>query len=329
MREDAAGLPEVSVVVPCRDAEAWIADAVSSAVSQVGVSIDLVVVDDGSRDRSSERAREAASGKLTLIRQEPAGVSRARNAGTAAARALFIQYLDADDVLRPGTLAARVAALEKHGGDVAYCDWVRMRQQPDGQWRPESEVRRRLSARPEIDLIDAAWWPPGALLYRRTLVDRLLPWREDLPVIQDARFQQDAAIAGATFVHVPAVGLEYRVHGGGSLSSRDPLAFADDCYRNASELHQRFDAEGTLDRERRRALARAYSHVLRTYFSLDRARFDAALVRVRQLDPHFLPDGPLALRWLSRAVGYRAAEHVAAGWRAAKAAAGRSRPTAP
>jgi hypothetical protein len=58
--------------------------------------------------------------------------------------------------------------------------------------------------------------------------------------------------------------------------------------------------------------------VVRSYFQQDRAKFDAALARARTLDAQFVPEGPRALRVLSRAVGYRAAEHVAAGWRAAK-----------
>ena len=310
--------PQVSVVIPCRNAEPWVGETVASVVSQADVSLELIVVDDGSDDRSAEIASASADGRLTLIRQAGSGVSRARNTGTAAASAPFVQYLDADDVLLPGTLAARVSALERTQADVAYCDWQRWQRRNDGSFGPGDEVRRVLGDRPELELLDDAWWPPGALLYRRVLVDRLLPWREDLPVIQDARFQQDAAFAGARFVHVGSVGLRYRVHGGGSLSGRDPVAFIDDCFRNISDFQSRWEAAGTLDDARRRALLRGYSFVVRAYFQRDRVKFDAALERARTLDPGFVPDGPRSLRLLSRAVGYRAAEHVAAGWRAAK-----------
>ena len=308
----------VSVVIPCRDAEAWIGEAVTSAVEQDDVDVDLVVVDDGSRDRSVEVATEASRGALTLVRQRPSGVSRARNAGTRVARGAFVQYLDADDVLTRGTLAARVRALETTGADVAYCDWVRIKLGADKNWLPAGEVRRVLSERPEIELLNAAWWPPGALLYRRAIVDRILPWREDLPIVQDARFQQDAAIAGGAFVHVPGVGLAYRVHSGGSLSSRDPVAFLDDCFHSVSDLHARFASSGSLDSARRRVLARAYSHVVRGYFQHDRTKFIRALARARELDPDFVPSGPTGLKLLSRAIGYPRAERVAAGWRAVK-----------
>ena len=311
--------PAVSVVVPCRNAEAWVAETISSVVSQVDVSIELIVVDDGSEDRSVEVARAAAGERLTVIRQPASGVSRARNVGTAAVSAPYVQYLDADDLLMPGTLAARVAALETSQADVAYCDWQRWQRGRDGVFGSNGIVQRVLGERPELELLDDAWWPPGALLYRRSLVDRLLPWREDLPVIQDARFQQDAALAGARFVHVPALGLRYRVHEHGSLSSRDPVAFIDDCFRNMSDLQDRWQAAGALDEARRRALLRGYSFVVRSYFQKNRDKFETALERARTLDPRFVPDGPRSLRLLSRAVGYRMAERVAAGWRAAKA----------
>jgi glycosyltransferase involved in cell wall biosynthesis len=314
----AVTLPQVSVVIPCRNAEAWVGETVASVVLQADVSFELIVVDDGSDDRSTEIASTTAGGKLTVIRQEASGVSRARNVGTAAASAPFLQYLDADDVLLPGTLAARVSALERSQADVAYCDWQRWRPGPGDTFGAGEDVRRVLGDRPELELLDDAWWPPGALMYRRTLVDRLLPWREDLPVIQDARFQQDAAFAGARFVHVARLGLRYRVHEHGSLSRRDPLAFIDDCFLNISDLHARWEAAGTLDDARRRTLLRGYSFVVRSYFQRDREKFDAALERARTLDPRFVPDGPRSLRLLSRAVGYRAAEHVAARWRAVK-----------
>jgi glycosyltransferase involved in cell wall biosynthesis len=311
---------DVSVVIPCRNAEAWVAEAVASAVGQGAVVGEIILVDDGSNDRSVEVAERAAPGRLTVIRQQAGGVSRARNAGTARATRAFVQYLDADDILTAGTVAARVHALVRTGADVAYADWVRWQRDAAGQFGPGDAVVRTLGSRPDVELLTDAWWPPGALLYRRAIVERLLPWREDLPVIQDARFLHDAAIAGAAFVHVSGIGLRYRVHGNQSLSRRDPGAFVADCYRNVCDLHERWRTAGALDAERREALLRAYTHVLRGTFRHDRALFETALARVRDLEPRFVPDEPRALRWLSRAIGYRAAEHVAAIWRAGRAA---------
>jgi len=311
-------MPLVSVVVPCWNAGEWIGETIESVVAQPSLGLDIVLVDDGSDDDSVAIAEAAAGGALQVVRQAHRGVSAARNAGTRAARCAFIQYLDADDLLLPGTIAARVEALERTGADVAYCDWTRWQRQLDGSFAATEEVSRTLSTRPDVDLLTGGWWPPGAVLYRRSIVDRIGDWREDLPVIQDARFLLDAALHGARFVHVAAVGLKYRVHGSESVSRRSPTAFLEDCYRNARDLHALWAGTPELDEARRRGLVSVYAYLARAFFPIDRARFRDVLVDLQRIEPNYVPEKPPALRALSHVVGYTAAEHVASSWRQLK-----------
>jgi len=311
-----AHTPDIAIVIPAFNAAPWIADTVRSAVAQHDVSTEIILVDDGSEDDTVRVAVEAADGTpLQVIRQQQQGASAARNAGTRSTTARFIQYLDADDLLEPGTLGLRRAALESTGADVAYCDWARWTLQADGTFSLGEVVADTLGDRADLALFTDRWWPPCALLYRRELVHRIGPWRDDLPVIQDARFQLDAALSGARFAHVPGLGARYRVHGPASLSRRDPLAFSDDCLRNARDLHQRWLAAGTLDAGRRAALIRVYGQLARAFFPLDRARFTDVLNTLRALEPAYLPASPASLRMLSRLIGYEQAEQVAAVWR--------------
>jgi hypothetical protein len=302
----------VSVVIPCHNAEAWIAETLDSVLTQRGVELDLVVVDDGSTDRSMEITRQVAGDRARVVSQAQSGVSRARNVGTGAARADYLQYLDADDVLMPGTLRARVAALEA-GADVAYCNWVRWELQSDGTYLGATPTRRVLGRRPDIDLLAGSWWPPGALLYRRRIVEHIGLWREDFPLIEDARFQLDAALHQASFVHVDEVGLKYRVHGTTSLSRRDPNLFVECCYRNGVQLQEQWEQQGTLDAERRRTLASVFAHVAGGLFAHRPELFADAVSRVMDLDPGFVPQGSPLKRILARLVGY-AAEERFAGW---------------
>ncbi|ODS54467.1 MAG: hypothetical protein ABS36_11240 [Acidobacteria bacterium SCN 69-37] len=304
--------PTISVVIPCRDAEAWLAETLASVRSQEDVALEVIVVDDGSTDGSAAVAERFG----VIVERGPArGVSAARNAGTARARGTFVLYLDADDVLLPGTLRERLDAIERDEADVALSAWTRWERQDDGGFVETETVRRRMGARPDAELLAGAWWPPGSLLYRRTIVDLVGGWRTDLPIIQDARFLLDAVLAGARLTYVDTVAMRYRVHGVGSLSRRDPEAFIDDCYRSAADLHDRWQRDGTLDAERRRALLVAFGHTARAWFPIDRARFEQSFNRLMALDPRYLPDGPPALRALSRAIGYRRAERVASWWR--------------
>jgi glycosyltransferase involved in cell wall biosynthesis len=304
-------VPRVSIVIPARDAVRWLPETLASALAQTHVTTEIIVVDDGSTDGTADLAAGYGD-RVRVIRQPPSGVSAARNAGTSAARGEFIQYLDADDVLEDGTVAARVTLLDRTGADVALTDYARWQKQADGTFKVERIMRHRLGDRPDVQLLTYAWWPPGAMLYRRTIVDRIGPWRADLRIIQDARFQLDAALVGARFAQIEEVGLRYRMHGATStsLSRRDPLAFVNECFESASELHDRWQADGTLDEPRRDGLLRVYHYVARSVFKADRARYAEVTARIDELAPRFVPDGPAWLRQLSRLFGYRAAEHI-------------------
>lgn len=307
----------VSIVIPCHNAAEWLAETLDSTLLQEGVATQIILVDDGSTDGSVDVARRIGGNRIQIIQQPQSGASRARTSGTAAALGNFIQYLDADDVLLPGTLVERVRALSG-GAGVAYCDWVRWTWKGDGVFGVTSTTTRTLSERPDVDILTDAWWPPGALLYRRSIVEQIGPWREDLPIIQDARFLLDAALVNASFVHVPAVGLKYRVHRASSLSRRDPRAFLEDCFRNAQQLHSQWRASNELDPERHAALLQVYTYVARSFFQSDRQRFHEVLTTILDLSPDFLPTGPPRFRALARILGYPAAEYVSSWFRRVK-----------
>lgn len=101
----------ITVVIPVYNQADAIAATVASVQDQTLAPVQIIVVDDGSRDDPGAALQPLIdSGVLTLIRQENQGVSAARNAGIAAARGEFVAFLDADDRWAPGYLA-RVAEL--------------------------------------------------------------------------------------------------------------------------------------------------------------------------------------------------------------------------
>jgi glycosyltransferase involved in cell wall biosynthesis len=224
------------------------------------------VIDDGSIDTSVEIAARLLSTipNGRIVSQRHSGVSRARALGASLVTGTYVQYLDADDLLKEGTLLARVAALERSGASVAYCDWQCLEESVEGRFVPGVVSNNVLSDRPEIDLLSHAWWPPGAVLYRRDLVEHLVRWNEELPVVQDLQFLILAASRGATFIHVNEVGLSYRVRQQ-SLSNRNPYAFLSDCYRNACEIERLWREIGPLDISRRDALRRVHRYLARVF----------------------------------------------------------------
>jgi glycosyltransferase involved in cell wall biosynthesis len=300
-------MPAVSIVIPCFNAARFLDATIASAQAQTGVDWELIVVDDGSTD-SSRACIDAWQSRLgSRLRSHfgpNLGASAARNTGTQMAHGEFIQYLDADDLLRPGTLAKRVDALQR-GGDVAYCDWQQLLEEGDGSFTPGLETTRKMEdvhPRPEIALFTSFWCPPVAMLYRSKTVAAIGGWNLTLPVIQDARFALDAAMAGARFVHVPGIGADYRVLRGHSLSSRDPVRFVLDCFRNACQVEDRWRAGGGLDADQQAALAACYDYTARTLLQADYPAFQQNLARLYRVQPGFRPTYPklggLAAQWI-------------------------------
>lgn len=99
--------PLVSVIVPCFNGEAYLRDAIDSALGQTEVVLEIVVVDDGSTDGSAQILASYGN-RIRAIRQPNSGVARARNAGIAASRGAFIAFLDCDDVWLPQKLARQI-----------------------------------------------------------------------------------------------------------------------------------------------------------------------------------------------------------------------------
>jgi glycosyltransferase involved in cell wall biosynthesis len=89
--------PLVSVIIPNYNYASYVCEAVDSALQQTYDNIEVVVVDDGSKDNSRE-ILERYGYKITVISQPNAGVSAARNAGVKHSSGKFVAFLDADDV---------------------------------------------------------------------------------------------------------------------------------------------------------------------------------------------------------------------------------------
>jgi glycosyltransferase involved in cell wall biosynthesis len=105
--------PEVSVLLPCRDAEDTVAEALESVLAERDVALEVIVVDDGSRDQSAEVIARigARDPRVRAVRTPRVGIGRALQAAVEAARAPLLARMDADDVSLPGRLRAQLTAL--------------------------------------------------------------------------------------------------------------------------------------------------------------------------------------------------------------------------
>ena len=184
--------PVVSIVTIFFNAARFLEDAVASVFAQTYERWELLLVDDGSTDGSSEIGRALAARHLDRVRylEHPdhanRGMSASRNLGIRHGRGDSVALLDADDVWEPEKLTRQVAMLEAHpdvdliyGAPLYWFSWTGDAEDVRRDWSPDLPVPAgTVASSPELAL---AWYPlgsgsapcPSDLLFRRSLVDRV------------------------------------------------------------------------------------------------------------------------------------------------------------
>lgn len=104
-------MPTISVIVPAYNAENTILETIGSVQQQTFSDFELIVINDGSNDRTLELLNSLTDSRLKIFSYENAGVGVARNRGISHATGKFIAFLDADDLWTPDKLELQLATL--------------------------------------------------------------------------------------------------------------------------------------------------------------------------------------------------------------------------
>lgn len=179
--------PLVSVVIPTFNRAALLAEAVASVLAQTFADYELIVVDDGSTDRTATMIKAVADPRVSLISLPHSGLpARVRNAGIARARARYVAFLDSDDLWDASKLDDQFAALTGrpecrwcHTGGrcideigAPHARWPAPRLAAEG-WIVEPLLRRRVGVNCSSVLVDSA------LLREAGGFDETFVWGED------------------------------------------------------------------------------------------------------------------------------------------------------
>lgn len=185
--------PQISLIIPVYNAEKTLRRCLESVAAQTQPGLQVLLVDDGSRDGSAAICAEFAArdSRFQLLRQENAGVSAARNHGITAAEGEYLMFADADDYLPPDAAEQFLRAAEDSGADLVISDFYRVSGElveQKGDIREEGTIDQRAFARYMMekpsDFYYGVMWNK---LYRRALVteyamelDCRVKWCEDL-----------------------------------------------------------------------------------------------------------------------------------------------------
>lgn len=116
----------VSVIIPIYDSEKYLAPCIESVLDQTFTNFELLLIDDGSSDRSAEICRyyQGKDKRIRLIHQENAGASAARNRGLEEARGGYIMFVDSDDCVDPVLLERAYDAIQRSHADLYVSGFV-------------------------------------------------------------------------------------------------------------------------------------------------------------------------------------------------------------
>jgi glycosyltransferase involved in cell wall biosynthesis len=297
--------PDVSVVVPTFNRAGLIAESLESLLAQKGVSLEVVVVDDGSTDGTAALLGGWGDSRLRYLPRPHAGIAAARNAGIAAVRAPYVAFHDSDDRALPGRLAVPVAFLRAHPDVDLVIQNGRMLRTGDDRAEEEApwivpRVARALAARP-IGVAEVFRWNLGQLqgmCFTRRCLEATGPLDSSFEILDDLDLVLRVTVRfRAVFLDVPA--FAYRRHPAGVARDRDKVR--EEAIRLADKLvHEHPDA---LDRLGRTAFvrrqARRWARVAAARMRAgDRRGARTALATARALDPHNLAHRLRAL-WLA------------------------------
>lgn len=192
----------VSVIIPVYNGEKYLADAIDSVLRQTYAQIELIVIDDGSVDKTADIAR--AYPEVIYIYQKNSGNGIARNVGIANANGAFVALLDADDIWRPTKLAKQIDFLCTHSHfDIAICHMELLLE--DGVQSSTRYVARQQR--------NQAAYLPSAMCVHRHVLDEVGQYDQSLPIGNDFDWFFRAIDTGIEIGVVPEPLLIRRLHG--------------------------------------------------------------------------------------------------------------------
>jgi len=215
-------LPKVSIIIPCFNALPFIKQTLESVFNQTYNNLEIIVVDDGSKDGTIEFLKKLGKSNLIVKPNIGKGACAARNYGLELATGDYIQFLDADDFFTPKKIEEQVKLLEPNTTKIALCSTVHFKNIPEegvivdrdflySTDNPTKFLLNLYGAKGEHNMVQtSAWLTPRALINKAGL------WDETLHKDQDGEFFCRVVMQSKGIVYAPNSLNYYRKHVGGS-----------------------------------------------------------------------------------------------------------------
>ena len=300
----------VSVIIPCFNAERWLAEAIDSCLQQTYPNIEIIVIDDGSTDNCLEIIKSYGN-KIIWESLPHIGGNHARNRGFILSKGEYIQYLDADDYILPEKIERQVRFLEETGADVVYGDWRHQHHYNGTSFLDKIEVSKA-----QADILEsllANWWTAVAsLLYKRSAVINSGGWDESFLAAQDRDFFISVVINDAKVVYQPGCYSVYRRYGNVTVSSYSTSVWVKSHYLVLDKAEKKLLQLNKLSMKYRYALARCCFELARESLFFDYSQYLQFLEKALTIFPDFKVNSSRPIyKFAQNICGFRQTEKIA------------------
>jgi glycosyltransferase involved in cell wall biosynthesis len=222
-------LPTVSVIIPVHNGEKYISESLQSLINQSYPNLEIVVVDDGSTDRTPEIVKEFSREfpQVTYLRQEQQGQGIARNNGVKISRGEYLMFLDADDIMLPYGIEFQVLHAIAGNYDMVYGDYIVFYEDTK-----EAKLKEMLSANDFESRIlyqcAGNLYPIGTVLIKKETFLELKGFKGDLVPAEDFDLWNRVILSKKKIYKTPLPIYLYRVHPNQSSKNMTKLSISVD-----------------------------------------------------------------------------------------------------
>lgn len=315
-------IPLVSVIIPCFNAEKFIAQTLNSVLQQTHKNIEILIIDDHSTDTSYAIAQSFAKEHpqiIKVLKNKSKGACAARNMGFQYSKGAYIQYLDADDLLSPQKIEKQVTSLVNFPDSITVCE----------TWNFTSDINNAtntdapylFSTDQACDFFINLWGgnkkepnmvQTSAWITPRTLIEKNGSWNINLSKDQDGEFFARIALNSKGIVYVPNIKNYYRKH----ISSNNIASQKERQHIQsnllATQLKEQYLFGKNQSLKAKLAIATQYKHVAIEAWPNYKDLAKQALLKCNELggSPYNPALGGKSIEFIKRVFGWKAAKSV-------------------
>jgi glycosyltransferase involved in cell wall biosynthesis len=302
----------VSILIPAYNAEKWIAHSIRSALAQTWPNKEIIVVDDGSSDRTLDMARSFSSSAVKVVTQANQGAAAARNKALSLCQGEYIQWLDADDLLSAEKISSQMNAAEQaqDRNTLFSCGWANFYYRtakakfiPTALWSNLPPLEWTLRKFEGNFAMQTATW-----LVSRQLTEATGPWNTDLLSDDDGEYFCRAVLRSRAIRFIPEARVFYRVTDHNRLSHIGKNNKKLDAQIRGMRL-QINHLRAVKDDERVRAACVTYLQTWLLYFYPNRPQIVEEMQQLAQSLGGQLKTPELSWKyaWIQKTLGWKAA----------------------